>query len=125
MTTFNELIQTKGFLEQEAAKGMEYAQMKLDEVKAEIKKMKEEAAATIIEVFYEKEYKWSVKVEGEEESRETNVNKKEAMEIAREVKKEIKDAKIKEQKLNKKEKAANIKHLHQTTETFNEFHRHQ
>jgi hypothetical protein len=74
----------------------------------------------IIEVYYEEGYRWSVHVDGEEESRDTNITKAEAMRLARSIKRTEFNmrASISAQKLSKLEKASNIKHLHSTSETY-------
>jgi hypothetical protein len=78
----------------------------------------EEIEPKVIEVFFEYGYKWSVHVMGEEESRDTNITKVEAMYLARKVRKELGNAVIKEQKLTRTERAENMSWLHQNTETF-------
>jgi hypothetical protein len=120
---FVQLSQTKCQLEQEAARGIEGAAAELEKVNAKIEEMRNAANTVTIEVFHEAGYKWSVHIEGEEESRETNINKAEAMQIARALKKTFKNAIINEQKLNRKEKAENIKTLHQTSETYHDFYK--
>lgn len=92
------------------------------ELSAELAKREEEKT---IEVFYEEGYRWSVHVEGEEESRDSNITKVEAMRLARTVKKELGNATISAQKLTKKERVQNIKHLHSTTETYHEHYKYQ
>jgi hypothetical protein len=79
----------------------------------------------VIEVFYEEGYRWSVHVDGEEESRDTNITKAEAMRLARNIKRTEFNMKanIKAQKLSRLERANNIRHLHTTSETY--FNAHQ
>jgi len=78
-----------------------------------------------IRIFYEKGYRWSVYVEGEDESRNTNLNKAEALVLGRLIRRNEFNgqAKIDSQTLSKMEIKENIRELHQTTETY--FNRYQ
>ena len=76
---------------------------------------------TTIEVTFELGYKWSVSVQGEDESRVTDVNKATAMQIARQINKAEFNNKciIAAQKLSKEERTENMQWLHENTYTFN------
>ena len=78
--------------------------------------LKEETA--IINVMFDYGYKWSVYIEGEEESRDSSLTKKDAMRLARQLKKGFKNAILNEQKLSRSEKAENIKWLHENTDLY-------
>jgi hypothetical protein len=104
--TYNELYNTPETKEETA----------VQEVKAD------NVSMPIVRVFFELGYRWSVDVEGEGESRITNVTKKEAMALAKQIIKEEfgGNAILDEQKLTRKQKAENIAYLHATTETYHE-----
>ena len=79
-----------------------------------------EEVTKIISVFYEEGYKWSVDVEGEDESRITGINKKDAMIFARNLKASFNGkAEIEAQVLSKQERKNNMKWLHEETLTYN------
>ncbi|MFQ3543596.1 hypothetical protein Q7A53_05875 [Halobacillus rhizosphaerae] len=91
------------------------------DVENELIRREKETKKIVISVFFETGYKWSVSVEGEEESRDTNINKNEAMELARDIRRNefgYKNSMIVEQKMNKKQKSENMKYLHENTETY-------
>lgn len=71
---------------------------------------------TVINVFYEVGYKWSVDVDGE--SVDSSLTKKEAMGIARQLKKEIANSVINEQKLTRQERKENLSWLHENSFNF-------
>ena len=74
----------------------------------------------VITVEYEIGYKWSVTVEGEGESRNTQLTKVEAMQLARRIKKAEFNgmAVIEAQTLSKAERSENMQYLHEHTLTF-------
>lgn len=81
-----------------------------------------EVETAVINVTFDYGYKWTVYIEGEEESRDSYMTKKDAMRLARQLKKGFQNAIVNEQKLSRKEKAENIKWLHENTDLY-EFQR--
>jgi hypothetical protein len=79
-----------------------------------------EEATPVITVEYEVGYKWSVTVASEGESRDTQLTKAEAMQLARKIKRnEFKgNAEIQAQTLTKEERSENMQYLHEHTLTF-------
>ena len=103
------VIEYKCMAEQEAVKGNKDAKKTAETITAYLKRLKNK-----IEVFYEEGYDWTVDVRGEEESRVTRATKKEAMEIARAIKKEEfnGEAEIVAQTLNRKERSERTAYSH-------------
>jgi hypothetical protein len=92
----------------------------IEEKEVTEKPVKAEAVeAVTIDVFYEAGYKWSVWVN--DQSVDSSMTKKEAMALARKIKKENKNAVINEQKLTKAEKAENISWLHEHSYNYKKF----
>jgi hypothetical protein len=122
--SFNTLIQLNCYGEQKASNPNSSVHEKwkcaLTMIRQQISILKNIGSSKNIEVFYEEGYRWSVHVAGEEESRETNITKANAMRLARTIKRiEFNmNASITEQKLSQLEKVNNIKHLHSTSETY-------
>lgn len=120
--SFITLIQLKCFGEQQVAlqgdtKGfLSEVCRKIDE----IRNFPDIPKVPSIRIFYELGYRWSVYVEGEDESRYTNINKAEALVLARSIRRNEFNglAKIDSQTLSKLEIKANLRELHQTTETY-------
>lgn len=97
----------------------------IDKIRQELSSLTDNGTMPVIEVFYEEGYRWSVHVNGEEESRDTSITKAEAMRLARHIKRTEFNMRaiIKDQKLSKLEIANNIRNLHSTSETY--FNSHQ
>lgn len=123
------LLQEKCYLEQLKGLSVEIA---LDEVNeiiqarfAEAKAQKEiekseQVEEVIINVTYEKGYRWSVDVNGGE-SVDTGLTKREAMELARQIKKQHQNASINEYKMSKSERKENISYLHENGYSYTKF----
>ncbi|MBD1379177.1 hypothetical protein [Metabacillus arenae] len=93
-----------------------YAQMKAEQTKQEESKPAQsiQEEQTVINVFYEEGYKWTVNINGEE-SIDCSLTKKDAMVLARTLKKQYNNAVINEQKLSKKERKRNLSWLHENS----------
>lgn len=73
-----------------------------------------------INVFYEEGYRWSVQLTNEEESRDSYLTKVEAMQLARTIRKNEFNGKIKinEEKMTKKQRKDNIEWLRENTDLY-------
>ena len=93
------------------------------EIQEELQARRETKQPTTITVWYEFDYRWTVDVSGEDESRTTGLTKAEAMHLARSIKKNEFNglAIIDEQKLSKQERKANISWLHEHGYSYTKF----
>lgn len=90
--------------------------MMIDSVKKEIKSLNRKQN---ISVYFEHGYKWTVSVDGQDESVATGLSKVDAMALARSIKKDfIGTTTINEQKLTKAEIVENMVALHEEGFTF-------
>ena len=93
------------------------------EIREELQARKEAKPIPEITVWYEFDYRWTVDVSGEDESRTTGLTKREAMDLARSIKRKEfgGNAIIDEQKLSKQERKANISWLHEHGYSYTKF----
>jgi hypothetical protein len=81
---------------------------------------KQQEQAVEINVTFEEGYRWSVDINGGE-SIDTGLTKREAMDLARSLKKEYEGSTINEQKLSREERKQNISNLHENGYSYTKF----
>ena len=93
------------------------------EIQEELQARRESKQTPTITVWYEFDYRWTVDVSGEDESRTTGLTKVEAMRLARSIKKSEFNglAIIDEQKLSRQERKANISWIHEHGYSYTRF----
>ena len=115
-----ELLMEKCYMEQLGYAG-EVQLLEINEELASRKQARQQAEAqTEINVTFEEGYRWSVDINNGE-SIDTGLTKREAMDLARELKKDYGNAVINEQKLSRAERKQNISNLHANGYSYTKF----
>ncbi|KQN96797.1 hypothetical protein [Paenibacillus sp. Leaf72] len=97
----DEIIEPVEFLQ--AKNSLELASQKLNHAENEILNDPATVFKPIVRVYYESCYKWTVEVEGENESRDCGLNKAKAVALAKKVSKEV-QGRLEIQTLSKEER---------------------